>query len=89
MAESTKSNARHEVPPKPTVDDRLRAEPTFAESALAEAARRTADHFAAKDVARERTVSDPIELWGSRIGRALSLAACIGLGIYLYLTYLR
>ena len=77
------------MPPKAVVDESLRAEPTFAGSALAEAARRTADHFAAKDVSGERTSPDPIELWGSRIGRALSLAACIGLGIYLYLTYLR
>ena len=28
-----------------------------------------------------------IELWGRRIGRGLSLAAFIGLAIYLYVTY--
>ena len=32
---------------------------------------------------------DPIELWGRRIGRALSLIAVIGLAIYLFVTYLR
>ena len=52
-------------------------------SALADAGRRAADHFSAKDAA------DPVELWGRRIGRALSLAAFIALCVYLYLTYLR
>jgi hypothetical protein len=32
---------------------------------------------------------DRIELWGARIGRALSVAALIGLCLYLYWTYLR
>jgi hypothetical protein len=67
---------------KPPPDD-LRPPPTFAGSAMADAARRAVDHFGAKDA------PDPVELWGRRIGRALSLAACIGLGVYLYLTYLR
>jgi hypothetical protein len=30
---------------------------------------------------------DRIELWGARIGRALSVAALIGLCLYLYWTY--
>lgn len=60
------------------------------DSSLAAAARRAADHFSAADTettAEGRT--DRIELWGRRIGRGLSLAALIGLAIYLYLTYLR
>jgi hypothetical protein len=32
---------------------------------------------------------DRIELWGARIGRGLSVAALIGLCLYLYWTYLR
>ena len=64
--------------------ERLRHEgDTLFGSALTGAGRRAADRVSAKDAA------DPIELWGRRIGRALSLAAFIGLCVYLYLTYLR
>jgi hypothetical protein len=58
---------------------------TFATSSLARAAQRASDHFAAKDAAGE----DRIELWGRRIGRALSLAGFMALALYLYLTYFR
>lgn len=60
-------------------------------SALARTGRRAVDHFTAED-ARGTGVAgatDPAELWGRRIGRALSLAAFIGLCIYFYVTYLR
>ena len=60
---------------------------TFASSALTVAADKAADHFAARDAVEEDGETDAIELWGRRIGRALSLAALIGLSIYLYLTY--
>jgi cytochrome c-type biogenesis protein CcmH/NrfG len=64
--------------------DRLRHEGgSFLGSALAAAGRRAADHFAARDA------DDPVERWGRRIGRALSLAAFLALCVYLYLTYLR
>jgi hypothetical protein len=63
--------------------DKLREHETVVSSALARTARRAGDHFAAKDAAGE----DAIELWGRRIGRALSLAGLIGLSIYLYFTY--
>jgi hypothetical protein len=71
--------------------DRLRERETFGTSALAQAARRAADHFAAKDAVGETSPgeTDRIELWGRRIGRGLSLVAFIGLAIYLYVTYLR
>ena len=62
---------------------------TFADSALARASRRTADHFAGRDASEPDGANDPVELWGRRIGRALSLLGAIGLGIYLYLTYWR
>ena len=58
-------------------------------SGLADAARRAARHFAAADAAGSDGARDPIELWGRRIGRALSLLAVIALSIYLYFTYLR
>jgi hypothetical protein len=56
---------------------------TIGSSVLAGAARRAAAHFSAADA------PDRIELWGRRIGRALSLVGVLGLAIYLYLTYLR
>ena len=58
---------------------------SFVSSALARTARRAGDHFAAKDATGE----DRIELWGRRIGRALSLAGLIALVIYFYFMYLR
>ena len=56
---------------------------TFVSSAMARSAKRASDHFAARDAAGE----DRIELWGRRIGRALSLAGLVALAIYLYVTY--
>ena len=58
-----------------------------AASALERAARRATDHFAARDTPAEYGSPDRIELWGRRIGRALSLVAFLGLAIYLYVTY--
>ena len=72
--------------------DRLRGEGgTWAGSALVAAARRATGHFGARDAvgAAADGSTDPIELWGRRIGRALSLIAFIGLSIYLAVTYLR
>lgn len=57
-------------------------------SALAKAGRRAADHFAARDAIADGA-ADPAEVWGRRIGRALSVVAFIGLCLYLYVTYLR
>jgi ferric-dicitrate binding protein FerR (iron transport regulator) len=66
--------------------EQLRERDDIGSSALTRAARRATDHFAAKDAVAEGE-NDPIELWGRRIGRALSLAAFIALVIYLYVTY--
>ena len=55
-------------------------------SALARASRRARAHFLGHDAGAP---DDAIEIWGRRIGRALSLAAVIGLSIYLYLTYVQ
>jgi hypothetical protein len=57
-------------------------------SALVRAGHRAADHFAARDAATDGA-ADPAEVWGRRIGRALSVAAFVGLCIYLWATYLR
>lgn len=60
---------------------------TFATSALARTAKRATDHFAARDAIGTDGSVDSIELWGRRIGRALSLAGVLGLAAYLYVTY--
>jgi hypothetical protein len=58
---------------------------TIGSSALARSARRVADHFAARDAIRESEggAADPAELWGRRIGRALSLLGVILLTYWL------
>jgi hypothetical protein len=72
-----------------TLENLRRDRAPLAGSGLADAARRAARHFAAADAVGPDGARDPIELWGRRIGRALSLIAVIALAAYLYLTYLR
>ena len=60
---------------------------TFATSALARTARRATDHFSGRDAIEPDGSVDPIELWGRRVGRGLSLVAFIALAVYFYLTY--
>ena len=72
-----------------TLDKLKRDRAPLVGSGLADAARRTARHFAAADAVGPDGARDPIELWGRRVGRALSLLAVIALSIYLYFTYLR
>jgi hypothetical protein len=58
--------------------------------AIGSALVRAVQHFLANDAAAgQGDAPDPIERWGRRIGRALSLLAFIGLCAYLYATYLR
>lgn len=57
---------------------------TFLTSSMARVGRRTADHFAAKEARNETDgAPDPVEIWGRRIGRALSLAGVIVLSYFL------
>lgn len=58
-------------------------------SALSLAAQRAAEHFKGNDPGNGEEISDRVEIWGKRIGRALSLVAFVGLTIYLYVTYIR
>jgi hypothetical protein len=60
---------------------------TFATSVLARTAKQATDHFAGRDAIEPDDAVDRIELWGRRIGRALSLAGFLALAVYLYLTY--
>lgn len=64
--------------PRSALDRVARDSETLGSSSLARAARRTGDHFAGTDAPE----NDPIELWGRRIGRGLSLLGVIGLGWY-------
>jgi hypothetical protein len=68
-----------------TLERLQREDGPLASSAL----RRAAAHFSARDAVGPDGRADPIELWGRRIGRALSLAGVLALAIYLYVTYLR
>jgi hypothetical protein len=72
-----------------TLEQLRRERAPIAGSGLVDAARRAGRHFAAADAVGPNGARDPIELWGRRIGRALSLLAVIALAVYLYLTYLR
>lgn len=71
--------------------DSLRESDTFATSALARTANRAADHFAARDTMKDGLRPDGsvdrIELWGRRVGRALSLAGFVALAVYLYFSH--
>jgi len=92
MSDRPTSHERDEARRRDALDtlDRLKRDRApLVGSGLAEAARRAGRHFAAADAAGPEGTHDPIELWGRRIGRALSLLAVIALSIYLYLTYLR
>jgi hypothetical protein len=92
MSERPTTHERDEARRREALDalDKLRRERApLAGSGLADAARRAGRHFAAADAVGPDGTRDPIELWGRRIGRALSLLAVIALSIYLYLTYLR
>ena len=55
---------------------------TVGTSSMARVTRRVGDHFAGRD-AHDEAAGDPAELWGRRIGRALSLVAFVGLALWL------
>ena len=89
MAEGQSRHEREEATRREALGtlNRLGAESeTVGSSTVARMAQRASDHFSAKD-ARTDAKDDPIELWGRRIGRGLSLVAFVALAIYLILTY--
>jgi ferric-dicitrate binding protein FerR (iron transport regulator) len=55
---------------------------TIGASSLARMGRRVGDHFAGRD-AMDAEVADPVEVWGRRIGRALSLVGVVALAWWL------
>ena len=57
---------------------------TIGTSSLARVGRRLGNHFAGADaVGDSGGDTDPVELWGRRIGRALSLVGVVVLGYWL------
>ena len=57
---------------------------TIGGSSLARAGQRVGSHFGARDaVGQAEGGSDPVELWGRRIGRALSLIGVVVLAYFL------
>jgi hypothetical protein len=64
-----------------TLDRVARESETLGASSL----RRMSDHFGARDAAGtgEGGATDPIELWGRRIGRALSVVGVVVLSLWL------
>jgi hypothetical protein len=58
---------------------------TLGSSSLARAGQRVGDHFAGRDAvgAAEGGETDPMEVWGRRIGRGLSLVGVIVLTVWL------
>lgn len=58
---------------------------TVGSSALARIGNRARDHFGGRDAVGtgEEGGTDPVELWGRRIGRALSLVGVVILALWL------
>lgn len=64
--------------------DRVQAESeTIAGSTFVRMADRAQKHMSAAD----KDVDDPIEVWGTRIGRGAGVVFAIGLAIYIFATY--
>ena len=61
------------------LDRAARESESLGQSQLAQAGRRVADHFVARDAAE----SDPVEVWGRRIGRGLSVVGVVVLTAWL------
>jgi len=56
---------------------------TVGSSSLARMSHRLQDHFGARDAVNGQGETDPIELWGRRIGRILSLVGVVVLALWL------
>lgn len=65
--------------------DRVQAESeTIVGSTFVRMADRAQKHMSAAD----KNADDPVEIWGTRIGRAAGLIFAVGLVIYLFTSYL-
>jgi hypothetical protein len=82
MSRSDEDRARES---REALDRVARDSQTLGSSLMGQSARRFGDHISARDAvgAGEGGETDPIELWGRRIGRTLSVFAFIGLSLWL------
>lgn len=76
---------KREMEAKAALERAARDSETVGASSLARLGRRVSGHFAGRDVvgAGEDRGADSIEVWGRRIGRALSLVAVVALAWWL------
>lgn len=67
------------------LDRVARESETVGSSALSQGARRLGDHFSGRDAVGEGPDggTDPVEVWGRRIGRSLSVLGVIALAFWL------
>jgi hypothetical protein len=79
MARSREEEARE------ALERVVRDAETVGGSSMARIGRRLGDHFSARDAVGEEEGgrTDPAELWGRRIGRALSVLGFIALSLWL------
>lgn len=81
---NTKKNKTTEEKEADRILDRIEHESeTIGSSSLARSAQKTRNHFLGKDADPD----DPIEKWGTRIGRGLSVIIVVALITYLYNTF--
>ena len=83
--ESPVQDDHRERQAREALDRVARDSETVGSSSIARAGRRMGDHFAGRDAigAAEGGGTDSIELWGRRIGRALSLVGVVVLALWL------
>ena len=81
----TVTQDRREEEAREALERVARDSETVGTSSLARTGRRVSDHFAGRDAlgTGEGGVTDPAELWGRRIGRALSVVAFVFLLLWL------
>ncbi len=79
------TDERREAEARQALERVARDSETIGTSSLARTSRRLSDHFAGRDAVgtAEGGGTDPIELWGRRVGRALSVLAFVVLSLWL------
>lgn len=79
------SQDRREQEAREALERVARDSETVGTSSLARTSKRLTDHFAGRDAlgSAEGGGTDPVELWGRRIGRALSVVAFVVLSLWL------
>ena len=81
----SKGDAEREKEARDALERVRRDSQTIGSSSLAQLGRRMGDHFGGRDAIGEGEggATDPIELWGRRIGRFLSVIAFVLLSLWL------